>query len=137
MADESQRYDMEHLAKFRREIRRFLQFSEQAAISAGLQPQQHQLMLQVAGAPQDESVTVSYIADLMGLKHHTAVGLSKRCEAAGLLRRVQDPQDRRCVVLQLTSLGRRALRQLSEVHTQELRDLAPSLIQALSQIQKT
>ena len=37
------------LADFRFELREFLYFSECAAVEAGLQPQQHQLLLQVAG----------------------------------------------------------------------------------------
>ena len=130
----TERNEIQLLAQFRQEIRRFLQFSEQAATAAGLQPQQHQLMLQIAGAPDETLVTISYIADVMGLRHHTAVELSKRCELAGLVRRTHDPNDRRCVVLELTAQGNRALRQLSEVHAQQLRELAPSLIQALTRI---
>ena len=126
--------DIQLLAKFRSEIRRFLQFSEQAAVAAGLEPQQHQLLLQVAGAPDGTLVTINYIADVMSLRHHTVVELSKRCELAGLVCRTKDPGDRRCVVLALTAKGQRALRQLSEVHAQQLRELAPSLIQALTRI---
>ena len=37
------------LAAFRYELRRFLRFSEKAARSCGLTPQQHQLLLGVAG----------------------------------------------------------------------------------------
>ncbi len=121
----TERDDFQHLAKFRHEIRRFLQFSEQAAAAAGLQPQQHQLLLQIAGASDGTLVTISHIADVMGLRHHTVVELSKRCEAAGLVRRTHDPDDRRCVVLALTAQGQRALRQLSDVHSQQLRELAP------------
>ena len=129
--------DIQHLAKFRREIRRFLQFSEQAAAAAGLQPQQHQLLLQIAGAPDSTLVTISYVADVMSLRHHTVVELSKRCELAGLVRRTHDPADRRCVVLELTAQGNRALRRLSDVHSQQLRELAPSLIQALTRIRNS
>ncbi len=132
----TERDDIQHLAKFRREIRRFLQFSEQAASEAGLQPQQHQLLLQIAGAPEGTLITIGYIAEVLCLRHHTAVELSKRCELAGLLRRTQDPTDRRYVVLELTAQGNRALRRLSDVHSQQLRELAPSLIQALTRIQK-
>jgi len=39
------------LAEFRHRLRLFLQFSENAAEKLGLQPQQHQLLLQIAGAP--------------------------------------------------------------------------------------
>jgi DNA-binding MarR family transcriptional regulator len=132
-----ERNDIQLLAKFRREIRRFLQFSEQAAAAAGLQPQKHQLLLQIAGAPDDSLVTISYIAGVMSLRHNTVVELSKRCELAKLVRRTHDPHDRRCVVLELTAKGNRALRQLSDVHSEQLRELAPSLIQALTRIRNS
>lgn len=126
--------EIQLLARFRQEIRRFLQFSEQAAQAAGLQPQQHQLLLQIAGAPDGTQVTIGYAAETMGLRHHSAVELCNRCEAAGLLRRTHDPADRRCVLLELTAQGQRALGQLSESHAQQLRALAPGLIQALTRI---
>ena len=132
-----ERDDIQLLAKFRREIRHFLQFSENAAAVFGLQPQQHQLLLQIAGAPDGTPVTIGYIAEVLCLRHHTAVELSKRCELAGLVRRTNDPKDRRCVLLELTAQGNRALRQLSDVHSQQLRELAPSLIQALTRIQNS
>lgn len=125
------------LAKFRSEIRRFLRFSEQAAATAGLEPQQHQLLLQIAGTPDESLATVSHIAEVMSLRHHTVVELSKRCELAGLVRRTHDHSDRRCVVLELTAQGQGALRQLSEVHARQLRELAPSLIQALTRIRNS
>ena len=55
------------LADFRFELRRFLQFSECAALKAGLQPQQHQLLLQVAGAPNPKAVTIAYAAERLGI----------------------------------------------------------------------
>jgi DNA-binding MarR family transcriptional regulator len=122
------------LAQFRCEIRRFLQFSERAATAAGLQPQQHQLLLQIAGAPDGTLITISHLADVLGLRHHTVVELSKRCELAGLVRRTHDLTDRRCVVLELTAQGEDALAQLSEAHARQLRELAPSLIEALTRI---
>ena len=130
----TERSNIQLLARFRYEIRHFLQFSEQAATAAGLQPQQHQLLLQIAGAPDHTLVTLSYIADRMSLRHHTVVELSKRCELAGLVRRTHDPDDRRRVVLEVTAQGHDALRQLSKVHARQLRELAPSLIQALTRI---
>ena len=130
----AEREEIQLLAKFRSEIRRFLRFSEKAATAAGLEPQQHQLLLQVAGAPEGTLATISHISEALCLQHHTAVELSKRCEAAGLIRRMHDLNDRRCVVLELTAAGEKALRELSEVHAQQLRELAPGLIQALTRI---
>jgi GAF domain-containing protein len=42
------------------------------------------LLLQLAGAPAGVETTVSYAAERLGLRHHTVVELSKRCEDAGL-----------------------------------------------------
>ncbi len=130
----NERKQIKLLAQFRYEIRRFLHFSEQAAAAVNLQPQQHQLLLQIAGASDEIPVTISYVAERLGLRHHTAVELSKRCEIAGLLRKTHDSEDRRCVVLKLTEQGQGALRQLSETHARQLRELAPNLIGALKRI---
>ncbi|MGB8096192.1 MAG: helix-turn-helix domain-containing protein, partial [Terracidiphilus sp.] len=93
------------LADFRFELRRFLHFSEQAAIEAGLQPQQHQLLLQVAGAPDEAAVTIAYAAGRLGLKHNSAVELVDRCEREDLLERREDPADRRRAILRVTRRG--------------------------------
>ena len=42
------------LAEFRYQIRRFIHYSEQVARSAGLEPQQHQVLLAVKGLPDDK-----------------------------------------------------------------------------------
>jgi DNA-binding MarR family transcriptional regulator len=128
------RLRLRNLAEFRYELRRFLHFSESRAAEAGLHPQQHQLLLQLAGAPNGEETTVSYAAERLGLRHHTVVELSKRCEEAGLIHRDQDVNDRRCIQLRVTAKGHRVLRILSEDHARELYELAPRLIGALSQI---
>jgi DNA-binding MarR family transcriptional regulator len=125
---------LRNLAEFRYELRRFLHFSESRAAEAGLHPQQHQLLLQLAGAPDGVETTVSYAAERLGLRHHTVVELSKRCEEAGLIHRDQDVNDRRCIQLRVTAKGHRVLRILSEDHARELYELAPRLIGALSQI---
>jgi DNA-binding MarR family transcriptional regulator len=96
---------LQNLAEFRYELRRFVQFSEGCAAEAGLHPQQHQLLLQLAGAPDGAETTVSYAAERLGLRHHTVVELSKRCEESGLINRNQDMNDRRCIQLQVTAKG--------------------------------
>jgi hypothetical protein len=47
----------EQLAIFRYQIRKFIRFSEEAARSKGLTPQQHQLMLSIMGFPDREYAT--------------------------------------------------------------------------------
>ena len=122
------------LAEFRYRLRMFLQFSENAAQKLGLQPQQHQLLLQIAGAPEGTATTVGFAAERLGLRHNTAVELSNRSAEAGLIRRKQGDKDRRRVLLELTSKGKRLLDSLSIGHERELDELSPQLIQTLTEL---
>ena len=122
------------LADFRYELRRFVHFSEAAAQAAGLQPQQHQLLLQVAGAPESTAVTIAYAAERLGLRHNSTVELVDRSSREGLLIRKTDPQDRRRAILHLTHKGRQVLSQLAGEHARELNELGPRLERALKHI---
>jgi DNA-binding MarR family transcriptional regulator len=122
------------LADFRFELRRFLHFSESAALEAGLQPQQHQLLLQVAGAPENTAVTIAYAAERLGLKHNSAVELVDRSEREGLLARTADEDDGRRAILRVTRKGKQVLDRLAGDHAKELNDLAPRLTRALKHI---
>ncbi len=127
---------LRNLAEFRYELRRFLHFSENAALEAGLHPQQHQLLLQAAGAAEGEQVTIAYAAARLGLRHNSTVELVDRSEREGLLERTVDPEDRRRAVLRVTRKGRRVLDRLSGDHARELKERAPQLLAALELIQK-
>ncbi len=122
------------LADFRYELRRFLHFSESAAHHAGLHPQQHQLLLQVAGAPQETAVTIAYAAERLGLRHNSTVELVDRSAREGLLTRKTDPADRRRAILHITHKGRQVLSGLSNEHARELNELAPRLERGLKHI---
>jgi DNA-binding MarR family transcriptional regulator len=137
MNETQTRNTLQTLANFRYTLRQFLHFSEQAAVAAGLQPQQHQLLLQIAGAAPGVETTVSYIAERLGLRHNSAVELSNRCEEAGLIGRYQGTTDRRRVGLHLTPKGDRILHTLSADHARELRDLLPLLVETLTNIHDT
>src|ERR1700732_1739384 len=110
------------LAEFRHLLRLFLHFSETAAQKLGLQPQQHQLLLQIAGAPDRVAVTIGYAAERLGLRHNTVVELSNRCEEAGLAERrlAEAGSDRRCVLLKVSPRGQKTLEALSIAHAREL-----------------
>ncbi len=122
------------LADFRYELRCFLQFSERAALEAGLQPKQHQLLLQVAGAPDPMAVTIAYAAERLGLKHNSTVELVDRSEREGLLARTPDPHDGRRAILQVTRKGTKLLGKLAGDHARELNELAPRMILALDRV---
>ncbi len=125
---------LRNLADFRFALRRFLHFSECAALEAGLYPQQHQLLLQVAGAPEGTAVTIAYAAERLGLKHNSTVELVNRSEREGLLSRVADDSDQRCAILQVTRKGNQVLGKLSSDHARELKELAPQLAEALKRV---
>ena len=93
--------DYRALAAFRYEIRRFLAFSEQAARAAGIEPQQHQLLLAVEGLPVDRQPTIGAIAERLCVQPHTAVALVDKLEARGFVRHERATSDRRNVLLSL------------------------------------
>ncbi len=109
------------LAQFRRALRSFLHFSEEAAKGAGLTPSQHQLLLAIRGADTPEAPTIGEVADWMKLRHHSTVELVDRAEQSGLVVRVPDPNDHRRQRLALTKLGKTKLDELSVLHREELR----------------
>jgi DNA-binding MarR family transcriptional regulator len=127
------RADYQVLAGFRRALRRFLRFSEEAAAAEGLTPRQHQALLAVRGAAAGR-LTVGQLAGHLQIRHHSAVGLVDRLAALGLVRRRRASGDRRRVAVGLTPVGTRRLARLSAVHRMELAELVPalkSLIRAL------
>ena len=115
------------LLALRAGLRRFEHWSEAQARAAGLTPAQHQLLLAVRGHDDPRGPKVGDVAEQLLLRHHSAVGLVDRAEAAGLLRRVRDDDDHRVVRLQLTPSGAERLATLSALHVEELRRLARQL----------
>lgn len=126
--------DYRTLAQFRYLLRRFAAFSEEAAVGAGLTAQQHQALLAIKGFPGRDRATVGELAERLGLRHHSAVGLVDRLAARGLVRREVDPADRRQVLIRLTRRAEALLARLSLAHREELRRLAPLLRMLLDQL---
>jgi DNA-binding MarR family transcriptional regulator len=126
--------DYEALGEFRYQIRSFLNLSEQAARRAGLEPQQHQLLLALKGLPKGAPATVGRLAERLQLQHHSAVELTDRLAAHGLVRRRRSETDRRAVRLAITPRGQRVLRRLSLHHQNLLRTAGPKLIHALRKV---
>jgi len=132
--DEINLQDIQALAEFRYHIRRFLRASEQLLKSAGLKPQQYQLMLHVKSASSAQPSTISYVADRLQIQHHSTVELADRLTSKGLIRRKRAGEDRRQVILELTPKGERILRELAMYHREELRSNGPGLVGALKKV---
>jgi DNA-binding MarR family transcriptional regulator len=123
--------DYRALADFRYEIRRYLNFGEQAARAAGTEPQQYQALLAIKGMPQGQEPTVGYLAEQLQVQHHSAVELTDRLEKHRLIRRLRSRADRREVFLHLMPCGENLLRRLSLAHREELQLAGPKLLEAL------
>jgi DNA-binding MarR family transcriptional regulator len=119
--------DYEDLLALRSGLRRFLRWSEQQAEATGLTPAQHQLLLAIRGHTDARGPTIGEIADYLLLRHHSAVGLVDRADAAGLVVRLRDSEDHRVVRLALTPAGHKRLEALAALHLEELQRLGQRL----------
>jgi DNA-binding MarR family transcriptional regulator len=126
--------DYRALAAFRHEIRKFISFSEQAARDAGIEPQQHQLMLAVRGLPERMRPTIGAIAERLCVQHHTAVALVDKLEERRLILRERSEADRREVLLRVTYDGEALLRTLSTLHRLQLETVGPNMVRALERV---
>ncbi len=127
--------EYERLAAFRYALRRFLRFSEDAAITAGVPPHQHQALLAIKGfSAGDEAMTVGELAERLQIAHHSAVGLVQRLIKEDLVEKQQGQRDRRQMQLRLSARGDEILARLSAVHREELRRIAPRLQTLLEQL---
>ena len=120
------------LAEFRYQIRIFLNGSEEAARSAGLEPQQYLLLLALRGLPLGREANIRELAERMQLRHHSVVELVDRLERRLLLRRERSRSDRRQVIVHLTPRGEKILTRLARQRIAELRTAAPALVRALT-----
>jgi DNA-binding MarR family transcriptional regulator len=118
---------LERLAAFRYQLRRFLRFSEEVSRQHGVTPLQYQLLLQIEGFPGRDWATVGELAERLQAKHHAVVSLVTRCEALGLVERESSPVDRREVHVRLTRGGAERLAALADLHRAELRTLQRDL----------
>ena len=119
--------DYQQLLSLRTSLRQFLHWSEQQARRAGITPTQHQLLLAIRSSQDPRGATVGEVAEVLIIRHHSAVGLIDRTQEKGLITRERDPDTQSVVHLKLTDFGALTLSVLSEVHLRELAQLAPTM----------
>jgi DNA-binding MarR family transcriptional regulator len=105
--------------------RRFERWSADQAEAHGITAAQHQLLLVIRGHDSPQGPTIGQAAEHLLIRPHSAVELVNRTQRAGLIERVQDGVDHRAVRLRLSRQGERVIEELSSVHVEELRRLAP------------
>jgi DNA-binding MarR family transcriptional regulator len=128
------RSDYQRLAAFRYALRRFLRFSEEAAVAVGLTPQQHQALLAIEGMPERRRVSITELAERLQLTHHSVVGLLDRLERERLVKRMRSRTDKRVSFVRVTPRGRGLLRKLTTAHKGQLIQVAPEMIHALQNL---
>src|ERR1043166_5794653 len=126
--------DFQAMAELRYQIRRFLRFSESAARQAGIEPQQHQLLLAVRGLPDALKPTIGVLAERMQLQHHSTVELIDRLVERGFLCRLRSTDDRRHVLIKLTRNGEKFLEKLARHHLHEIQTVGPRLVDVLQSL---
>ena len=111
---------LERLAEFRYQLRKFLRFSEDVTQAHGLTPLQYQLLLQVKSFPGRSYATIGELAERLQSKHHGVVALVSRCEDLHLVQRRPSIHDLRQVEVHLTPKGLAVLEELAALHSHEL-----------------
>lgn len=130
----SESVDFALLADFRYALRRFTHYSQNAARTAGLTPQQHQALLAVRGFGGEAGITVGHLAERMCSKPQSTSELVTRLAKQGWVTRSHSSDDGRQVLIQLTTSGEEILAALSHAHCDELRRMSPELARLLERL---
>jgi DNA-binding MarR family transcriptional regulator len=125
------------LAAWRRTLRGFLRFSEEAAERVGLTSQHYQAMLALRACPDDRRLTIADLAQELLIKHNSAVGLVDRLVEQQLVVREASSTDRRKVELRLSTRGRQVLAKLAAMHRREVQRIGPVLERLVSEIRRS
>ena len=125
------------LAAWRRTLRGFLRFSEEAAERVGLTSQHYPAMLALRACRDDRRLTIADLAQELLIKHNSAVGLVDRLVEQQLVVREASSTDRRKVELRLSTRGRQVLAKLAAVHRREVQRIGPVLERLVSEIRRS
>src|SRR5690554_4262297 len=112
--------EIQALAEFRYQLRRYLRVSEVLVREYGITRLQYQMLLQLKGYPGRQWANVGELAERLQSHHHGVVSLVSRCEKLGLVERRTGRDDARNVEIHLTARGDELVRQLARLHRDEL-----------------
>ena len=127
----TRRVDYATLAEWRYQLRRLIGRRETAARTAGVEPQQYVLLLQIKGLEARGAVTIGMLAERLQIRHHSAVELVDRLEQRGLVRRTRSKEDRRQVLVSLLPRGEKLLERVVRQRIGELRASGRELVKAI------
>lgn len=113
--------DLKSLADFRRSLRRFLAFSEDACALHGMTMQWYQALLAIKAYDKAHQISIGQLAEELMIKNHSAAELVTRLENAGLVIRRPDDEDKRRSFIIITNVGNRKISKLAAIHLNRLR----------------
>lgn len=113
--------DLKSLADFRRSLRRFLAFSEDACALHGMTMQWYQALLAIKAYDKANQISIGQLAEELMIKNHSAAELVSRLENAGLVLRKPDNEDKRRSLIVITNIGNRKISKLAAIHLNRLR----------------
>ena len=116
--------ELERVAAFRTELRRFVLHTNAVPTRAGLSSQRYDLLLMIKSAGE---VRVTELCDLLQLQQTAVTQLVRRTEEAGLVERRNDVDDGRVSLLRLTPAGETLLKQVLAALRAESEGLAEAL----------
>jgi DNA-binding MarR family transcriptional regulator len=116
--------ELERIAAFRAELRRFVLRTNYVASEAGLTPQRYDLLLMLKAAGETR---VTELCDLLQLQQTAVTQLVKRTEDAGLIERRPSEADGRVWLLRLTAAGEALLAQVVAAGRSEVESLSEAL----------
>ncbi len=123
------------LAGFRLAMRRFLSFSEAALAEVGVTSQQYQALLVVRTAP-GRQIKLRDLAGQMLMHHNGAVQLVDRMCSAHLTERIPAEDDKRSVLIGMTTKGEKVLEVLAKIHVDGMLENEPLLAESLSRLRQ-
>ncbi|MDX5363081.1 MAG: MarR family transcriptional regulator [Pseudazoarcus pumilus] len=112
--------EIQALAEFRYQLRRYLRVSEVLVREYGITSLQYQMLLQLKGFPGRQWANVGELAERLQSHHHGVVSLVSRCEKLGLVERRTGRDDARNVEIHLTPRGDELVTRLARLHRDEL-----------------
>lgn len=103
------------IAHARYVLRRILRLLDEQAVAGGLQPLQHQALLQIYGA--EKPLPVNKVADRLDIAPALASRLIRQLEERKLVERARVPGDKRVIAVHASEAGIEVLRQIdASVH---------------------
>lgn len=121
--------ELQALARFRFELRRFVRQADRNAAEAGLTRAQYELLLAVRGWSGEGPPSVGALAEHLELRPHSTLELARRAEQHGLVTLHPDPADSRRQLVALTTAGRSAVERAAVRNRSELDDLREALFE--------